>query len=430
MIKSIIKHKLFKPILYTVICLLIFKVGSMIPVPGINREVLKDLFSNSSYGMLDLFDMFSGGSFSNFTVFALGVSPYITASIIIQLLTMVFPKLQEMSKDGVVGQLKVQKITKITGIGLALIQGVSIILGLFRSALVDTSIFTFVVVLVTLVGGAAFLIYLSGMIDNYGLGNGMSLLIFAGIISRLPSDMRNIWNQIQSGDLTVIPLIILVIIAFVVLAVVVVVNKGERKIPIQYAQRATKYVSNQSSTLPMKINAAGVVPVIFAISILQVPTMIAAFAPDTKFAAFVNAWSTQGNMLQFCVYLLVEVILIIAFTYFYTYITVDTKEMADNLKNNTGSIKGIRPGLDTIKYLSRVRNNLCLWSALFLAVVAILPSLLLRFAHVSISFGGTSLLIMVGVALELYESVKNKSTTYERISGNRSILGISTQTTR
>ena len=399
--------------IFTLLMLVVFRIGSNIPVPNINRSVLADLFAGET-GLFDLFDLFSGGSFSNFTIFALSITPYITASIIIQLLGMAFPYFEKLAREGVEGRKKMAQYTRYLTIVLALIQAIGLTVGLFRKAVVDRSAFSIIVMVLVLTAGTAFLMWLGEQINERGVGNGISLIIFAGIVARIPSGIRALSTAVESGSLSIITLIIFIIAAVFVTAGVVMIQEGQRRIPVQYAKRVVgrKMYGGQSTHIPIKVNQSGVIPIIFALSLLQFPLTITYFLKsDSGFTEFVTKWLSPSGMPGVWVYGILNVVLIIFFTYFYTQATFNPVEVADNMKANGGFIPGIRPGKATEEYLQKVMSRITIVGAIFLALIATLPTVLSVIAPESlgsIHFGGTSLLIAVGVALETVRQLENQ----------------------
>ena len=399
--------------IFTLLMLVVFRIGSNIPVPNINRSVLADLFAGET-GLFDLFDLFSGGSFSNFTIFALSITPYITASIIIQLLGMAFPYFEKLAREGVEGRKKMAQYTRYLTVVLALVQAVGLTVGLFRKAVVDKSAFSIIVMVLVLTAGTAFLMWLGEQINERGVGNGISLIIFAGIVARIPSGIRALSTAVESGSLSIITLIIFIIAAVFVTAGVVMIQEGQRRIPVQYAKRVVgrKMYGGQSTHIPIKVNQSGVIPIIFALSLLQFPLTITYFLKaDSGFTAFVTKWLSPSGMPGVWVYGVLNVVLIIFFTYFYTQATFNPVEVADNMKANGGFIPGIRPGKATEEYLQKVMSRITIVGAIFLALIATLPTVLSVIAPESlgsIHFGGTSLLIAVGVALETVRQLENQ----------------------
>ncbi|MEY8367476.1 preprotein translocase subunit SecY [Anaerovoracaceae bacterium 42-11] len=397
--------------IFTLLMLVVFRIGSNIPVPGINRGTLAQMFTGET-GLFDLFDLFSGGSFSQFTIFALSITPYITASIIIQLLTMAFPYFERLAKEGQEGRKKMAQITRYLTIVLALIQALGLTVGLFRRAITDQSWFSFAVIILVLTAGTAFLMWLGEQINENGIGNGISLIIFGGIVARIPSGLRSLWTQYNDGALSIVTLLVFVVFAVVVILGVIEVQQGTRRIPVQYAKRVVgrKMYGGQSTHIPLKVNQAGVIPVIFALSILQFPLTITYFFPGTAFTEFVTKWLSPAGNPGVWVYAVFNVLLIIFFNYFYTAVTFNPVEVAQNMKANGGFIPGIRPGKATVEYLNRVMSRLSFVGAIFLAVIATLPTILgvLVPALKGMHFGGTSLLIAVGVALDTMKQLENQ----------------------
>ena len=398
--------------IFTLLMLVVFRIGSNIPVPNINRSVLSEMFTGDA-GLFDLFDLFSGGSFSNFTIFALSITPYITASIIVQLLTIAFPYFENLAKEGMEGRKKMAQITRYMTVVLALIQAIGLTVGLFRQAVVDKSAFSVIVVVLVLTAGTAFLMWLGEQINDRGIGNGISLLIFGGIVARIPSGLRSIVTSYQDGGISIVTLIIFVLLAVLVTAGVVLIQEGQRRIPVQYAKRVVgrKMYGGQSTHIPIKVNQAGVIPIIFALSLLQFPLTITYFlSQDNGFSVWVMKWLSPSGNPGVWIYGVLNVILIIFFTYFYTGITFNPNEVANNMKANGGFIPGIRPGKATEDYLNKVMSRVTIVGAIFLALIATLPTIISVMvpALKGIHFGGTSLLIAVGVALDTVRQLENQ----------------------
>lgn len=396
-------------IIFTLLMLVVYRIGSNIPVPGINREYLSQMF-NGETGLLDLFDLFSGGAFSNFTIFALSITPYVTASIIVQLLTIAFPYFERLSKEGNEGRKKMAQITRYMTVGLGLIQAIGLTVGLFRKAIVDQSVFNIITIILVLTAGTAFLMWLGEKINEFGIGNGISLIIFAGIVARMPSAVRGIATQVKDGAVSFVAVIVLVIVAILVTMAIIMMQQGTRKIPVQYAKRVAgrKMYGGQSTHIPMKVNQAGVIPIIFSISLLQFPLTISYFAPNSGFADFVQKYlSTNGNP-GVWIYAGLNIALTLFFTFFYTAITFNPADVADNMRQSGGFVPGIRPGVATVEYLTRIMNRLCLAGGLFLAAVATIPTVVSVWTPFDFTFGGTSLLIMVGVALDVVQQLENQ----------------------
>ncbi|KGF09287.1 preprotein translocase subunit SecY [Clostridiales bacterium S5-A14a] len=398
-----------KKILFTLAMLVVFRIGSNIPVPGINRDYLARIFSGET-GLFDLFDLFSGGAFQKFTIFALSITPYITASIIVQLLTVAFPYFENLAKEGTAGRKKMAQITRYMTIGLGLIQSIGLTVGLFRGAVIHQTAFSFAVIILVLTAGTAFLMWLGEEINDKGVGNGISLLIFGGIVARIPTGIRTMLVKYQEGSVNVVTLIMFALFALAVIAGIIMVQQGTRKIPVQYAKRVVgrKMYGGQATHIPLKVNQAGVIPVIFAMALLTFPLTITYFFPNTDFTAFVTKYLSPGGMPGAWIYGALNVVLIIAFTYFYTAITFNPIEIASNMRANGGFVPGIRPGRATVDYLHRVMTRISLVGAIFLAVVATLPLLLSQVAGIDVRFGGTSLLIAIGVALDTMRQLEDQ----------------------
>ena len=399
-----------KKILYTLFMLLIFRLGSNIPVPGIDRALLQNMFNANEAGIFGLFDLFSGGSFSNFTIFALSITPYITSSIILQLLTVAIPSLEALAQQGEEGRRKIAQLTRYITVILAVIQAVGYTFGLFRNVLVDNGVFSKIVIVLVLCAGTAFLMWLGERINENGIGNGISLIIFAGIVSRVPTAITDTIKGMSNGTISIISVILFLIFALGVIIGIVLVQQGTRKIPVQYAKRVVgrKMYGGQNTHIPIRVNQAGVIPVIFAISMLQLPATIAYMVPNSGFASFYAKWLSSTGNPGVWVYFIFDILMIVFFTYFYGSISFNPAEIAENLKGNGGFIPGIRPGKPTAEYIAKVSNRLDLVSAIFLAIVASIPTLLQHWTSLNIHFGGTSLIIAVGVALETMKAVETQ----------------------
>lgn len=401
--------ELRKKIIFTLLMLVVYRIGSNIPVPSINREYLAQMFSGDT-GLLDLFDLFSGGAFSNFTIFALSITPYVTASIIVQLLTVAFPYFERLAKEGNEGRKKMALITRYMTVVLGLIQATGLTIGLFRRAIVDQSPFTMIVIIAVLTAGTTFLMWLGEKINEFGVGNGISLIIFAGIVARIPSTVRGIATQVSEGAVSAVAVVVLIIVAVLVTMVVIEMQQGVRKIPVQYAKRVVgrKMYGGQSTHIPMKVNQAGVIPIIFSLSLLQFPLTITYFFPNTGFTDFVTKYLSPSGNPGVWVYAILNIVLTIFFTYFYTAVTFNPVEVANQMKQNGGFVPGIRPGQATVDYLSRIMSRLCFAGGLFLAAVATIPTIISVFTPFNIAFGGTSLLIVIGVALDTVQQLENQ----------------------
>ena len=397
-------------IIFTLCMLLIFRIGAQIPVPGMDRDVLAQTF-DSDTGLFALFNLFSGGAFSNFTIFALSITPYITASIILQLLTIAIPSLERLAREGTEGRKKIASYTRYLTVALAVVQAIGVTIGLFRQALISTDVFSIIVIVMVLTAGTAFLMWLGEMINERGIGNGISLIIFAGIIARLPSAIQEIWGKLQEGTMSIITLIVFALFCVVVIVGIIMVQQGQRRIPVQYAKRVVgrKMYGGQATHIPLKVNQAGVIPVIFAMAFLQFPLTIVYFMNAQGDAAqWIEKWLSPTGSPGVWVYAAFNAVLIIFFTYFYTSVTFNPVEEAQNMKANGGFIPGIRPGRATVEYLNRVMTRITFVGAIFLAAVAILPTIVSQLGGLNFHFGGTSLLIAVGVALDTMKQLENQ----------------------
>ena len=399
-----------KKIIFTLCMLIIFRIGAQIPVPGMDRDVLAQTF-DSDTGLFALFNLFSGGAFSNFTIFALSITPYITASIILQLLTIAVPSLERLAREGTEGRKKIAAYTRYLTVGLAVVQAIGVTIGLFRQALISTDVFSVIVIVMVLTAGTAFLMWLGEMINERGIGNGISLIIFAGIIARLPSACQEIWAKLQEGTMSIITLIVFALFCIVVVVGIIEVQQGQRRIPVQYAKRVVgrKMYGGQATHIPLKVNQAGVIPVIFAMAFLQFPLTITYFMNAQGDAAqWIEKWLSPTGSPGVWVYAAFNAVLIIFFTYFYTSVTFNPVDVAENMKANGGFIPGIRPGRATVEYLNRVMTRITFVGAIFLAAVAILPTIVSQLGGLNFHFGGTSLLIAVGVALDTMKQLENQ----------------------
>ena len=415
-----------KKLLYTLLLIVIFRLGCYITVPGVDTFTLSEYMSSASNGMASLIDLISGGAFSRFSIFAMSISPYITASIVIQLLAMVIPALEKLTKEGgEEGRKKVNKYTKILTVFLALIEGLGLYLSYSSSGIfTDTNFMTGFTVVISLMAGTALLMWLGDEITNKGIGNGISLIIFVGIISGLPGAVTTIWNLIMgTGAFSTTGLLIslgIVIGALILVAAVVFVQQAERRVPVQYSKRVVgrKMVGAQNTHIPLKLVMAGVMPIIFASSFLTFPAMIIQMfipniASQTGFWAtiynFSIASSTSSVGLGYTIAnALIYLLLIVGFTFFYTYATFNPAEVSNNIKRNGGFIPGIRAGKPTTDFLSSIISKLTWFGGLYLAIIAILPMLVRFIPNVDLAFGGTSILIVVGVALETIQQLESQ----------------------
>ena len=386
----------------------IFRAGIHIPVPGVDASVIESLFTSGNlFGLLDLF---AGGALSKFSIFAMSITPYINASIIMQLLQSVVPQFEAWSKDGEDGRKKIAKVTRYGTVVLGFVQAAGMAFALrANNALVNNDFLSVFVVAIILTAGTCLLMWIGEQITAYGIGNGISLIIFAGIVARLPDGLETIYQYIQNGTINMFQAFLFAVIALAMIAVVVAVTQGQRRIPIQYAKRVVgrKMYGGHSTFLPLKVNQAGVIPIIFASSVLMFPVTIAQFI-DNEFVHKVADLFTWGTPLQTALY----AILIFIFTYFYTAISINITDMADNMKKYGGFIPGIRAGKPTADYVDNVMTKITLAGAVFLAVVAIIPNFLGSITGVQgVYFGGTALLIVVGVALDTMQQVESLMVT-------------------
>ena len=403
-----------RKLLFTFAMLLVYRLGSFVPLPGINSQLVAEILrgqGGEGGGLLGLFDVFAGGNLSKFSVFAMGIFPYINASIIVQLLQAVIPKFEEWSKEGAEGRKKLMQITRYGTVGLGLLQSFGMSMA-FRSAIsVDRLVnpasyyMTIVVIALSLTAGTAFLMWLGEQITDRGIGNGISLIIFAGIVSRLPLIVIQTYQRLRVGEISIFSLLAVLVLSIIVIAGMIFVSEGERRVPVQYAKRVVgrKMYGGASTHIPLKVNQAGVIPVIFATSLLMLPQTIGQFWQNRilqKIANFFTLGTWSGTILA--------ALLIIFFSYFYTAITVNPIELADNMRKNGGFIPGIRPGRPTAGYIERIMSRITLVGALFLAAIVALPYILEGVVGMNIGIGGTSLLIVIGVALETMKQIESQ----------------------
>lgn len=395
-------------IVYTFMMFVVFRLGVHIPVPGVDASVIENIFqSGNLFGFLDLF---SGGALSKFSIFAMSITPFINAQIIMQMLVAVIPSLEELRKDGQEGFKQIQKMTRYFTIFLAFVQAFGISYGLrANGALVDNSWFFLFFVCVVLTAGTCLLMWIGEKITEHGIGNGISLIIFCGIVARFPEALQTIVQYLEVGTISPLQALLFAVIALAMIVVVIEVNEGQRRIPVQYAKRVIgrKMYGGHSTFLPLKVNQAGVIPIIFASSILMLPVTLAQFIHVGWVQALAKffGWGTWANT---CLY----AILIVIFTYFYTAITVNVTELADNMKKYGGFIPGIRPGEPTMRYVDKVLTRITLTGSVFLAFIAILPNFIGSITNIQgVYFGGTALLIIVGVALDTMRQAQSLMVT-------------------
>jgi len=404
--------ELKRRIFYTLVFLAIYRVGVHIPTPGVDGAALADFFNRNRNTIFGIFDMFSGGALQNFSVFALGIMPYISASIILQLLTVVFPHLEKLSKEGEAGRKKITQYTRYGTIILSIIQGFGIAVGLENMSgpgsvpIVLTPGWSFrFLTMITLTSGTAYIMWLGEQISERGIGNGMSLIIFAGIVARMPQAIGNTFQMMSTGTMGAFAIVILLVFMVLVIAFINFVEQGQRRIPVQYAKRVVgrRMYGGQSTHLPLKINTSGVIPPIFASSLIMFPATIASFFKEVAVMQYIAGALKPGAFM----YELLYVIFIFFFCYFYTAIVFDPAQVADNMKKYGGFIPGIRPGKRTADYIDRVLTRITLGGAIYVSAVCVLPSLLMTRFHVPFYFGGTALLIVVGVAMDTVNQIES-----------------------
>lgn len=413
-----IRKKLF----YTFMMLIVVRLGSQLPTPGVNPTYIQNFFANQTGDAFNFFDAFTGGSFTNFSVFALSITPYITSSIIIQLLTIAIPKLEEMQKEGADGRKKLAAITRYTTVAIALIESTAMAVGFGRQGLlVEYNFVNSTIVVCTLTAGSAFLMWIGERITEKGVGNGISIVLLINIISRVPEDLVRLYTQFIQGKTVakgILAGVIILAILLVVVVFVIVLQGGERRIAVQYSQKiqGRKTYGGQSSHIPLKVNTAGVIPVIFASSLMQTPIIIAQFLRKENGTGIgsqilrglnSNNWCDPDNLI-YSIGLVFYIILTIFFAYFYTSITFNPLEIANNMKKSGGFIPGIRPGKPTTEYLTQILNYIIFIGACGLVIVQVIPFFFNGVFGANVSFGGTSLIIIVGVVLETIKQIESQ----------------------
>jgi preprotein translocase subunit SecY len=423
-------QELKRRLLFTFVFLAIYRVGIHLPIPGVDGNALSDFFANAENTLFGLFDMFSGGGLRNLSIFALGIMPYISASIIIQLLTVVSPELKRLSKEeGEAGRKKITQYTRYGTVLITLVQGLGIAIGLESmssptgASVVLAAGWSFrIITIMTLTAGTVLIMWIGEQITGNGIGNGISLIIFAGIVCRFPAGIFNSIRLMGTGEISIFVALFVLLVMAAVLVGIIYVERGQRRIPIQYAKRmmGRKLYGGQSSHLPLRVNTAGVIPPIFASSILMFPATIANFSSVEwlqQFSSFFNPGSI--------VYNLIYVAMIAFFCFFYTAIIFDPKDIAENLKKQGAFIPGIRPGVKTKEYIDRVLGRLTFWGAIYVSVVCIFPMLLIQQFNVPFYYGGTALLIVVGVAMDTMSQVQSYLITgqYDGLMAKAKIKG-------
>ncbi|MDE6608796.1 MAG: preprotein translocase subunit SecY [Lachnospiraceae bacterium] len=412
-----IRNKLF----FTFAMLVVIRLGSQLPVPGVDREYFRAWFEQQTSDAFSLLDAFTGGSFTNMSILALNITPYITSSIIMQLLTIAIPKLEEMQRDGEDGRKKIASITRYVTVGLALMESSVMVIGFGNQGLLEKfSAMNVVTAVAALTAGSAFLMWIGERITEKGVGNGISIVLIINIISRLPQELTTLFNQFVIGKRVAIAVVAAVIIIAVILGMtvlVVILNGGVRKIPVQYAKKVQgrKMVGGQTTNIPLKVNTAGVIPIIFASSIMQLPIVISSFARyngtgvwgEILKALNSSYWCKPGQWV-YSIGLLVYIILVIFFAYFYTSITFNPLEISENMKKQGGFIPGIRPGKPTSDYLTKILNYIIFIGAVGLTIVGVLPFIFNGIFNTSVTFGGTSLIIVASVILETVKQIESQ----------------------
>lgn len=412
-----------KGLIYTFLMLIIVRIGCQLPLPGTNSDAIKEITNQFSSGAFGFFDAMTGGSFSQMSVFALNITPYITSSIIMQLLTIAIPKLEEIQKDGEDGRKKIQKVTRIMSVFLAALEATAMAIGFGRRGLfgTDTSGWKYtsviIVAVIAMTAGATLLMWMGERITEKGVGNGISIILLINIVSRMPSDIIGLYEKFVGGASSVggsaLAAVVIAAVIIIVVAFVVLLNDGVRKVPVQYSKKmqGRKAMGGQSSFIPVKVNIANVIPVIFAQSILQFPVVIASFFGHgqdgwTKYLT-TTYWCNPDN-LKYSIGFVVYILLVVFFAYFYTSITFNPIEVADNMKKQGGFIPGIRPGKPTSEYLQTILNYVVFVGAIGLIIVCVIPILMSGIFSADVSFGGTSLIIIVGVILETMKTIESK----------------------
>ena len=422
-LKSVFKVKeMRRKLLYLIWMIFVIRIGSQLPVPGVDSDFFKQWFESNTGDAFNFFDAFTGGSFTQMSIFALNITPYITSSIIIQLLTIAIPALEEMQRDGEEGRKKLTAITRYVTVGLALFESVAMAIGFGRQGMIpNMSFLKGIVVVASLTAGSAMLMWLGERITEKGIGNGISIVLTINIVSRIPSDMSLLYENFVKGKTIAKGMLAACIIAVIILFVVVLVlilNGAERRIPVQYSKKMVgrKLMGGQSTNIPLKVNTAGVIPVIFASSIMSFPSIIAQFAGKgngTGIGSEIlrglssNNWCNPSQI-QYSWGLIVYVVLCVFFAYFYTSITFNPLEVADNIKKQGGFIPGIRPGKPTSDYLTKILNYIIFIGAVGLVIVAVIPFFFNGVFGADVSFGGTSIIIIVGVILETVKQVESQ----------------------
>ena len=408
-------EELRRKILFTLFIILLYRIGNAVPVPYVDTALLEQYFTNLQNTVLGLYNVMSGGAFSRATIFALSIQPYINASIIMQLLTIAIPALERLQKEGgEEGKKKIASITRYATVGIALVQGYAYYFLLkSNSLLAETGVWQAIVIVLTFTAGSALIMWLGEQITEFGIGNGISIILFASIVSRFPNSIVQMVSNVSSGSTTWIAVVLMLLGALAIIILITIVNSAERRIPVQYSKRIVgrKMYGGQSTHLPMKVNMSGVLPIIFAQSIAMMPATVAAFfkspTEGTFWYAFLQAIDTSS-----LIYALVYLLLIIFFSYFYSTVQFNPVEVANNLKKNGGFIPGFRAGKPTSEYIQKVLSKITLFGGIYLGIIAVGPIIISFFSDTArnsgISLGGTSIIIVVGVALETMRALETQ----------------------
>ena len=400
--------KIRSKMIFTLLMIVVYRLGNIIPIPFMDKNVVNKLMSSNAGGLVNLLDLLAGGSLKQMSVFALSIYPYITASIVVQLLTIAFPRLGEIARDGEMGRKKVAKYTKIGAVILGIFEAMAIANGLFAKAIVAKGYIQSALIITSLLAGSMFLVWLGEIITEKGIGNGISIIIFLGIVSNLPTQIGTFIYGIMTGTVGILTIIGIVLAAVLIVVIVVLINEGERKITVQYAKKVVgrKMYGGQATHIPVKVNMSGVMPVIFASSLLAMPqTLSLLFSGGTP--SWISSYLTVEGSVGVYVYSIMNFILIILFGFFYSSIQFNTVEYAKNLQQYGGFIPGIRPGKPTGEYLQKISNRITFSGSIILALVASAPIVLSRLSGMKINFGGTSVIIIVGVVIETMKQIES-----------------------
>lgn len=394
--------------IFTLLMIVVYRLGNIIPIPFMDKTVVNKLMSSNAGGLVNLLDLLAGGSLKQMSVFALSIYPYITASIVVQLLTIAFPRLGEIARDGEMGRKKVAKYTKIGAVILGIFEAMAIANGLFAKAIVAKGYIQSALIITSLLAGSMFLVWLGEVITEKGIGNGISIIIFLGIVSNLPTQVGTFIYGIATGTVGILTIIGVVLAAIAIVVIVVLINEGERKITVQYAKKVVgrKMYGGQATHIPVKVNMSGVMPVIFASSLLAMPqTLSLLFSGGTP--SWISSYLTVEGSVGVYVYSILNFMLIILFGFFYSSIQFNTVEYAKNLQQYGGFIPGIRPGKPTGEYLQKISNRITFSGSIILALIASAPIVISRLSGMKINFGGTSAIIIVGVVIETMKQIES-----------------------